>query len=428
MIFDSPPSDFSSDFSDKSPDSSVIFSDDNICGEGASCVVYRMRIGGLRLAVKRLRPEYRSRPEYIASYRKEFNIGQQLKHDGISVYRDFRADNKDVYIGMDFIDGLTLDEFIDTATGQDYFRDTDNTVRFLTQLINVVAYLHRSGVIHCDIKPANIMIRHSDLGVMLIDLDKSYCDTIDSTHGGTTGHSDPLKDGELPTASKDFSAIGNIVSYLADHVKRFPYSRFKRFQKACNDKRANSDSLLKALQHRSLTNLLIFATLFICLAVIAFYLAYNPVPHSQPIETASESDSLIQNPVEPVEVADSVSTEINAPSIPKQKAEMTFDFDKRMEPFSREADEAFASLASGSLEDNEIHDLIDKIINSYLDRYHEVVGEYKIENPAMTDIEVQLAVADRSYSSRATRLFEELVQACADTMKMRHPELYNDLD
>ncbi|MDE6417367.1 MAG: protein kinase [Duncaniella sp.] len=421
MIFDSSPSDFSSDFSDKSPDSSVIFTDDNICGEGASCVVYRMRIGGLRLAVKRLRPEYRSRPEYIASYRKEFNLGQQLKHDGIPVYRDFRADNQDVFIGMDYIDGLTLDEFIDTATGQDYFRDTDNTVRFLTQLINVVAYLHRSGVIHCDIKPANIMIRHSDLGVMLIDLDKSYCDTIDSTHGGTAGHSAPLNDGELPTASKDFAAIGNIVSYLADHVKRFPYSRFKRFQKACHDRQANSDSLLKALQHRSLTGLLIFATLFICLAVIALYLAFKPSASLTPLE----SDSLIKNSPE---AADSVSTEINASSIPKQKAEMTFDFDKLMEPFNREADEAFASLATGSLGDNEIQELMYKIINSYLDSYHAIVAEFKNENPAMSDIEVQLAVADRSQSSRATRLYEQFVQACADTIKMRHPESYDDLD
>ncbi len=166
MNENSSPSDFGSGFSENNLDSVTVgFTDQNICGEGASCIVYRMRLSGLLVAVKRLREEYRTDPSYIASYRKEFQIGQRLKHDALPVYRDFHEDIKNVYIVMDYVDGISIEEFIKTAEGVKYFSSAENVRRFLKELLNVMGYLHRCGVIHCDLKPANIMLRHIDRGV-----------------------------------------------------------------------------------------------------------------------------------------------------------------------------------------------------------------------------------------------------------------------
>ncbi len=42
------------------------FSADNICGEGGACVVYRINLDGVRVAVKRLREDLRTLPGYAA--------------------------------------------------------------------------------------------------------------------------------------------------------------------------------------------------------------------------------------------------------------------------------------------------------------------------------------------------------------------------
>ncbi len=134
------------------------FTDKNICGESTSCIVYHTRWQGLRVAVKRLKAEYRTDPRYVESYRKEYQLGRQLKHDALPVYREMHEDANEVYIVMDFIDGVSLKGFLASDDGPEYFSSLDNLKRFLTQLLGVVAYLHRSGIIHCDIKPANIML------------------------------------------------------------------------------------------------------------------------------------------------------------------------------------------------------------------------------------------------------------------------------
>lgn len=57
MTNNSRPSLFGSDWDNQLNESSVSFANDKICGEGASCIVYETRLGGLRVAVKRLRQE-----------------------------------------------------------------------------------------------------------------------------------------------------------------------------------------------------------------------------------------------------------------------------------------------------------------------------------------------------------------------------------
>lgn len=77
------------------------FTDANVCGESASCVVYRMRLDGAQVAVKRLKQGYRANPLYVAAYEKEYQIGRQLKHDALPVYREFHEDKDELYIIME---------------------------------------------------------------------------------------------------------------------------------------------------------------------------------------------------------------------------------------------------------------------------------------------------------------------------------------
>lgn len=396
------------------------FTAENICGKSASCIVYQMRRQGLRVAVKRLKAEYCTEPTHVNSYWKEYQLGQQLKHDALPVYRDMHEDVNEVYIVMDFVDGISLSDFLETEAGKEYLRNAENVKRFLTQLLDVVTYLHRSGVIHCDIKPANIMLRHSDRGVMLLDLDKSYSDSLDLTHGGTAFMSDPLAEGEVPTAIKDFTAIGNLIDYIAGRVPKFPANRFRRFRNACRSKEATDERLSRALQSRSESFLWAIGIAAVCIGCGAYYIIQTKVDSEQEqpsqqtmLPEGSDTVRIIER-IDPWQSAD--------PALDQSQSQAKLvadDFDNRMSVFIREAEAAMASLRNGNATDKEIRNRISEIIESYTTKYQSILAAYKSENLDMSGIDVEIAVARASERSKATKLLQQFTQAASDTLEQR---------
>lgn len=401
------------------------FIDKNICGEGASCIVYHTRWKGFRVAVKRLKAECHTVPTYVAAYRKEYQLGQQLRHDALPVYRDMHEDINEVYIVMDFVDGISLEDLLDSDAGQEYFSTVENVKRFFIQLLDGVTYLHRSGIIHCDIKPANIMLRHSDRGVVLIDLDKCYSDSLDRTHGGTAFICDPLNEGEKPTVAKDFSAIGNLIDYIADRVPKFPAKHFKRFRRACRSKDATDERLSKALQYRSKSYLWIIGLAVLCMTCGAYCLIQSS--EDSRLEQSSQQTLPIENSdtvriIEKVHAGQS-AIQVHNQSQPK---DIAADFDNRMSDFVREADEAIVSLRRGNASDKEIRNRISEISESYTTKYQSILADYKSENPDMSGFDVEMAVARASERSKATKLFQQVIQAASDTLKQRHSNSHPD--
>lgn len=403
------------------------FIDENICGESASCIVYLMHWQGWRVAVKRLRAEYRTTPEYVAAYRKEYQLGQQLKHDGLPIYRDFHKGSDEVYIVMDFIDGISLSDFLETDTGQVYFSFAENVKRFLTQLLDVVSYLHRSGMIHCDIKPANIMLRHSDRSVMMLDLDKCYTDSLNRTHGGTAILCNPLAGGETPTTAKDFIAIGNLIDYIAERVPKSTARRFRKFRDACRSKDATDERLSQVLRYRSKSYLWAIGVIAISIACGAYYMIASSA-NSEEEQTSQQA--LPVNNSDTVRIIENIPSGQNAiqtsnqhQSLPKVIAA---DFDNRMSEFIREAENAIATLRKGNATDKQIHNLVDAILESHSVKYQSLMKAYKSENPDMSGFDVEMAVARAYERSKASALLQQFTQAAADTLTRRHPDLYSD--
>lgn len=399
---------------------SYVFTDENVCGEGASCIVYRARLRGLRVAVKRLKAEYRTNPRYVESYRKEYQLGQQLKHDALPVYREMHEDVNEVYIIMDFIDGVSLNDLLETETGQEYFSNTENVKRFLTRLLDVVTYLHRSGIIHCDIKPANVMLRHSDRGVMLLDLDKSYSDSLDLTHGGTAFMSDPLAEGEVPTAIKDFTAIGNLIDYIAERVPKFPAKRFRRFRNACRSKEATDERLSRALQSRSESFLWAIGIAAVCIGCGAYYIIQTKVDSEQEQPSQQTMPSEGSDTVRIIERIAPGQSASPAPDQSQSQAKLVADdFDNRMSVFIQEAEAAMASLRNGNAADKEIRNMISQMVESYSSKYQSLLDDYKSENHDMSGIDVEMVVARASERSKATALLQQFTQAASDTLELR---------
>ena len=463
-------SDFASGFSEETLDTVTSgFIDKNICGEGASCIVYRMRHGDLLVAVKRMRKELLTEPAYRASYRKEFRIGQRLKHDALPVYRNLKDELEEVYIEMDYVDGITVEDFIRTQEGKEYFSSAENVRRFFKELIDVVSYLHRSGVIHSDLKPANIMLRNSDRGVMLLDLDKSYSDILNCNHGGTKSFSEPLDENQKPTAQKDYSAIGRIIESISETISRFPESSIKHFHKECLSGNATPDRLLRQLQSNThswiwKSTVLAFLTAGIILTAMKMkdrdsltlesseptVDTISSVTPELPLNDMREQDSglkssitlvtqsythVIENELQPYqessmpqstlnqnETEDSLPTthevsqrkfmmpteEESIKNVPPNVLAMELDIDLEMSEIKEEMRSAIETMREGGMSYEECKQLVSTLSKKEYQSYLRAVEKCKSMYPEIDEEEIETEMTRRMDYSQVSKLFQDM--------------------
>lgn len=135
-------------------------------GSGGGGVVYLGRHTRLdkQVALKADKRTLRSGGEAL---RREVDMLKKLSHTYIPQVYDFVQEDGIVYTVMDYIEGESFDKILDR--GQ-YIPQKDK-VRWSCQLLDALAYLHAQGahgILHGDIKPANIMLRPSG-DICLID-------------------------------------------------------------------------------------------------------------------------------------------------------------------------------------------------------------------------------------------------------------------
>lgn len=177
---------------------------------GSTCDCYRVKLYGKLHFMKRLKPELHTDPRYVAALQKEFETGFRLDHPHLVRY----VSRGDDYLLTEYVDGVTLGTFV--ADNPDYFKSIQNTNRFLTQLLDVVGYLHQHQVIHLDLKPSNILLTRIGNDIKLADLGFCYTDTYTDTMGRTDQYAAPE---QLAGVSKvdvttDIYAIGKILDTL----------------------------------------------------------------------------------------------------------------------------------------------------------------------------------------------------------------------
>ncbi len=225
---------------------------------GSTCEAFVATFQRRRVFVKRLKAEFRDNPLYRAAFDKEFDLGVSLSHPSLPRYVGFGGD----YIAMDFIEGDTLADLL--ARGDRRLRDRRFTARLLADLVGVVEYLHRRNIVHCDIKPDNIIVSpYDDRPATLIDLDKAYTSWLADTPG------DPAKYGcsECADGAIDFRGIGMIASRLGH----------RRLASACRGADVAVENLRQALRQQAsgrgtMKWVAIAGVLLLCAALAAVWL------------------------------------------------------------------------------------------------------------------------------------------------------------
>ncbi len=127
-----------------------------IIGVGGMAYVYKAydNIDNRIVAVKILKEEYLQNEEFTRRFKNESKAIAILSHPNIVKVYDVSFGDRIQYIVMEYIDGITLKEYIE---GQSEFKWKE-AVHFTVQILRALQHAHDKGIVHRDIKPQNIML------------------------------------------------------------------------------------------------------------------------------------------------------------------------------------------------------------------------------------------------------------------------------
>ncbi len=108
------------------------------------------------VAVKILNASFERHPDSFVALQREASKAQTLAHPNIVTVFDFDRDGGNVFITMELLRGQTLESMIYAARGRGIARAA--TLPLIRGIAEGLAYAHRKGIVHSDLKPANIFV------------------------------------------------------------------------------------------------------------------------------------------------------------------------------------------------------------------------------------------------------------------------------
>jgi serine/threonine-protein kinase len=189
--------------------------------DGGMSVVYAgQRIDGQfdkRVAIKVIKSERLSaNPARLA---EEIRILARLEHPGIARLIDSgTTEDDDPYLVMEFVEGRPIDVYCDERN-----LSLADSIRLLVDVAEALEYAHGRQIIHCDVKPANILVRNDgrpslvDFGIAALTGHDRQPDA-DGSVFWSPGFSAPERlRNAAPEASQDVFALGAVIDELGSH-------------------------------------------------------------------------------------------------------------------------------------------------------------------------------------------------------------------
>lgn len=168
-----------------------------------------------RVAIKRMplaSPYNRTPAETTATALAEARTASMLQHPNIVQVIDFTYDGSHAYLVMEYVDGMSLEEFLAQVEGHSLTYDEAACVA--DALIQALAFAHENGVLHLDIKPANVLIDRSghvklaDFGMATLASAAGF----GGARGGTIGYMAPEQlNGEIVDERSDIFSLAAVL-------------------------------------------------------------------------------------------------------------------------------------------------------------------------------------------------------------------------
>jgi RNA polymerase sigma factor (sigma-70 family) len=191
---------------------------EKLLGSGGMGKVFRAReVGtGRTVAIKALH-KFRQRDERaVSQFVQEFQILEKLRHANIVGVQGLgRFPSGGYFIVMDFVDAIDLQKLLERGPVS-----LERASAIVLQVVRAIEHAHRNGIVHCDLKPANVLLDKddrvtvTDFGFAFLTAGLSRLSS--SLIGGSMGYIAPevLGGDSEPTPAADIYAIGVLLWVL----------------------------------------------------------------------------------------------------------------------------------------------------------------------------------------------------------------------
>ena len=195
-----------------------------LIGVGGMAEVYKGIdvIDNKTVAIKILKKEFAENEEFLRRFRNESKAIAVLSHPNIVKIYDVGFSEKIQYIVMEYIDGITLKEYIE----EEKVLTWKDTVHFVIQILRALQHAHDKGIVHRDIKPQNIMmftdgtIKVMDFGIAKFASEQGKTAT-DQAIGSVHYISPEQASGSVTDAKSDIYSVGAMMYEMLTGKKPF---------------------------------------------------------------------------------------------------------------------------------------------------------------------------------------------------------------
>ena len=184
-----------------------------LIGVGGMAYVYKAydAVDDRIVAVKILKDEFLNSDEFVRRFRNESKAIAILNHPNIVKVLDVGFGERLQYIVMEYIDGITLKEYLDQRKDIRW----KEAVHFTVQILRALQHAHDKGIVHRDIKPQNIMllsdgtIKVTDFGIARLSRNEMKA-TVDGNKAiGSVHYISPEQArGEITDEKTDLYSVG----------------------------------------------------------------------------------------------------------------------------------------------------------------------------------------------------------------------------
>ena len=187
---------------------------EELVGIGGMANVYKARdlVENRMVAVKALREEYIGNEEFMRRFRNESKAVDLLSHPNIVRVYDVSLSDRQPCIVMEYINGITLKDYIQQQ-GKLRWKEA---VHFTVQTLRALQHAHDHGIVHRDVKPQNIMllsdgtIKITDFGIARFARAQSH--TLTNKAIGSVHYISPEQaQGAETDAKTDLYSVGVIL-------------------------------------------------------------------------------------------------------------------------------------------------------------------------------------------------------------------------
>ena len=178
------------------------------------------------VALKLIKPSLADDPVALGRFVREARTAANLQHDNIVIIHRVEPEHVPPYLVMEYVSGMSLASLIETESPL----APERAVEMMLQLLSALAYAHRKGFIHRDIKPGNVLIDRRGNRIKLADfglargLAEGSRYTLDGTIMGTPWYMSPEQAAGSPDLDgrSDLFSAGVVLFEMLTGCRPFP--------------------------------------------------------------------------------------------------------------------------------------------------------------------------------------------------------------